>query len=120
MLRRLGARDVDVLRLLGHLRENRHAVAEDLDEPALDESVHVVGLSILSGSHLALVRDVMERMRAAELSDIPVVVGGIIPPEDARALKAMGVAGVYTPKDFQINDIMADIVRLVERAPQAA
>ncbi len=87
---------------------------------ALDESVHVVGLSILSGSHLALVRDVMDRMRAEGLSDIPVVVGGIIPPEDARALKSMGVAGVYTPKDFQINDIMADIVRLVERAPQAA
>ncbi len=87
---------------------------------ALDESVHVVGLSILSGSHLALVRDVMDRMRAEGLCDIPVVVGGIIPPEDARALKAMGVAGVYTPKDFQINDIMADIVRLVERAPQAA
>ena len=87
---------------------------------ALDESVHVVGLSILSGSHLALVRDVMDRMRAEGLSQIPVVVGGIIPPEDARALKAMGVAGVYTPKDFQINDIMADIVRLVERTPQAA
>ena len=87
---------------------------------ALEESVHVVGLSILSGSHLALVRDVMERMRAEGLCDIPVVVGGIIPPQDARALKAMGVAGVYTPKDFQINDIMADIVRLVERAPQAA
>ena len=87
---------------------------------ALDESVHVVGLSILSGSHLALVRDVMDRMRADGMSDIPVVVGGIIPPEDARALKAMGVAGVYTPKDFQINDIMADIVRLVERTTQAA
>jgi ethylmalonyl-CoA mutase len=87
---------------------------------ALDESVHVVGLSILSGSHLALVRDVMDRMRTEGLGAIPVVVGGIIPPEDARALKAMGVAGVYTPKDFQINDIMADIVRLVERKPRAA
>ncbi len=87
---------------------------------ALDESVHVVGLSILSGSHLALVRDVVDRMRAEGLGDIPIVVGGIIPPEDARALKAMGVAGVYTPKDFQINDIMADIVALVERTPQAA
>ncbi len=87
---------------------------------ALDESVHVVGLSILSGSHLALVKDVMDRMRAEGIDDVPVVVGGIIPPDDARALKAMGVAGVYTPKDFQINDIMADIVRLVEKAPQAA
>ncbi len=87
---------------------------------ALDESVHVVGLSILSGSHLALVRDCMDRMRAAGLGDIPVIVGGIIPPEDARALKAMGVAGVYTPKDFQINDIMADIVRLVDGTARAA
>jgi (2R)-ethylmalonyl-CoA mutase len=87
---------------------------------ALDESVHVVGLSILSGSHIALVRDVMERMRAAGLADVPVVVGGIIPPEDAKALKAMGVAAVYTPKDFQLNDIMADIVRLVDQAPAAA
>jgi (2R)-ethylmalonyl-CoA mutase len=87
---------------------------------ALDESVHVVGLSILSGSHIALVRDVMERMRAAGLVDVPVVVGGIIPPEDAKALKAMGVAAVYTPKDFQLNDIMADIVRLVDQAPVAA
>jgi len=80
---------------------------------ALDESVHVVGLSILSGSHVPLVRDVMERMRAAGIGDIPVIVGGIIPPEDARTLKGFGVAAVYTPKDFQLNDIMADIVRLV-------
>jgi ethylmalonyl-CoA mutase len=87
---------------------------------ALDESVHVVGLSILSGSHLALVRDVMDRMRADGMGSIPVIVGGIIPPEDARALKAMGVAGVYTPKDFQINDIMADIVRLVDGTAKAA
>jgi ethylmalonyl-CoA mutase len=87
---------------------------------ALDESVHVVGLSILSGSHLALVRDVMDRMRAEGLGEIPVVVGGIIPPDDARALAAMGVAAVYTPKNFQINDIMADIVRLVEGARAAA
>ena len=72
------------------------------------------------GSHLALVRDVLERMRAEGLGDIPVVVGGIIPPEDARALKALGVAGVYTPKDFQINDIMADIVRLVDVMPVQA
>ena len=87
---------------------------------ALDESVHVVGLSILSGSHVALVGEVMDRMRAAGLADIPVVVGGIIPPEDAKTLAAMGVAGVYTPKDFQLNDIMADIVRLVSPGAVAA
>ena len=74
----------------------------------------------LEGDPGALVKDVMDRMRAEGIDDVPVVVGGIIPPDDARALKAMGVAGVYTPKDFQINDIMADIVRLVERTPQAA
>ncbi len=84
---------------------------------ALEEGVHAVGLSILSGSHLALVGDVMERMKTVGLADIPVVVGGIIPPEDAAQLRDMGVAAVYTPKDFQITDIMADVVRIVaERA----
>ena len=87
---------------------------------AVDESVHVVGLSILSGSHVPLVKEVMERMRAEGLDDIPVVVGGIIPPEDEKTLKAFGVAAVYTPKDFQLNDIMADIVRLVAREAKAA
>ena len=87
---------------------------------ALDESVHVVGLSILSGSHVPLVRDVMDRMRKEGLGDVPVIVGGIIPPEDERTLKSFGVAAVYTPKDFQINDIMADIVRLVDAVPRAA
>jgi ethylmalonyl-CoA mutase len=83
---------------------------------ALEESVHVVGLSILSGSHVPLVRDVMDRMRAAGLGAIPVVVGGIIPVEDEAALKAFGVAAIYTPKNFQLNDIMAGIVRLANVA----
>ncbi len=87
---------------------------------ALDEAVHVVGLSILSGSHVPLVREVVERMRKEGLEDVPVVVGGIIPPEDAKTLKAMGVAAVYTPKDFQLNDIMADIVKLVSEPAMAA
>ena len=82
--------------------------------------MHVVGLSILSGSHVPLVRDVMERMRKAGLDDVPVVVGGIIPTEDEKALKAMGVAAVYTPKDFQLNAIMADIVRIVEAGSERA
>jgi ethylmalonyl-CoA mutase len=80
---------------------------------ALEESVHVVGLSILSGSHLPLVREVLERMRAAGLEDVPVVVGGIIPESDAELLRAQGVARVYTPKDFRLNKIMSDIVDLV-------
>jgi (2R)-ethylmalonyl-CoA mutase len=87
---------------------------------ALDEAVHVVGLSILSGSHVPLVKEVIEKMRKEGLDDIPVVVGGIIPPEDAKTLKAFGVAAVYTPKDFQLNDIMADIVRLVAGNAKAA
>ncbi len=87
---------------------------------ALEEGVHVVGLSILSGSHVALVREVLERMRAAGLDEIPVIAGGIIPPEDAQILKAAGVAAVYTPKDFQLNAIMGDIVKLVGRQAEAA
>ena len=88
---------------------------------ALEEGVHVVGLSILSGSHIPLVTEVMERMRAEGLDDVPVIVGGIIPPEDEAQLKKAGVAAVYTPKDFQLNAIMADIVRIVgEGAKQAA
>ncbi len=87
---------------------------------ALEEGVHVVGLSILSGSHVPLVRDVMERMRAAGLAKIPVIVGGIIPAEDAQTLKAAGVAAIYTPKDFQLNDIMASIVALIDPESRAA
>src|SRR6202008_3804672 len=66
-----------------------------------DEAVHVVGLSILSGSHVPLVEEVTQRMRKDGLDDVPVVVGGIIPPEDAVKLKGFGVAAVFTPKDFQ-------------------
>ena len=86
----------------------------EIVETAREEGVHVVGLSILSGWHVPLVRDVVERMREAGLDDVPVVVGGIIPPEERSTLKAAGVAAVYTPKDFEINRIMADIVRIVD------
>jgi (2R)-ethylmalonyl-CoA mutase len=79
---------------------------------ALEESVHIVGLSILSGSHVPLVRDIMDRMRAAGLGEVPVVVGGIIPAEDEAVLKACGVAAIYTPKNFQLNQIMAGMVEL--------
>ena len=87
---------------------------------AVDESVHVVGLSILSGSHVPLVGEVMSRMRKEGLDDVPVVVGGIIPPEDAAKLKALGVAAVYTPKNFQLNAIMREIVSLVDGLAEAA
>lgn len=77
---------------------------------------HVVGLSILSGSHLDLVRDTIAEMRKAGMENVPLVVGGIIPPEDERALKQMGIRRVYTPKDFRITDIMSDVVDVVEEA----
>ncbi|KGJ16616.1 protein meaA [Paracoccus sanguinis] len=87
---------------------------------AQEQEAHVVGLSILSGSHLPLVEDVLARMRAAGLGHIPVTVGGIIPDEDAKRLTAMGVARVYTPKDFELNRIMMDLVALVDPADRAA
>ena len=83
---------------------------------AKEADAHVVGLSILSGSHLDLVRDTIAEMRKAGLDNVPLVVGGIIPPEDERALKQMGVRRVYTPKDFMITDIMGDVVDVVEAA----
>jgi ethylmalonyl-CoA mutase len=76
--------------------------------------VHCVGLSILSGSHVALTEEALKLLRAAGLGQIPVIVGGIIPPADAERLKAAGVAAVYTPKDFAINGILGAIVREVE------
>ncbi|WP_192884564.1 methylmalonyl-CoA mutase family protein [Paramagnetospirillum kuznetsovii] len=80
---------------------------------ALEEGVHVVGLSILSGSHVPLVTEVLERMKAAGLGDIPVIAGGIIPPEDEKTLLAAGCARIYTPKDYDITAIMGDIVALL-------
>ncbi len=85
-----------------------------------NQRAHVVGLSILSGSHLPLIAEVMDRMRQAGLSHVPVVVGGIIPDTDAMALRAMGVARIYTPKDFELNRIMADIVALADPGQVAA
>ena len=84
------------------------------------QGADVVGLSILSGSHVALVSETLERMRAAGLGHIPVIVGGIIPEDDAAKLRAMGVAAVYTPKDFELNVIMMDIVALLDTAAVAA
>ncbi|WP_299866926.1 protein meaA [uncultured Roseobacter sp.] len=84
---------------------------------AQEDNAHVVGLSILSGSHIPLVEDLMDQMRAAGLGHVPVIVGGIIPDDDAERLRSMGVARVYTPKDFELNTIMMDIVTLAD--PQA-
>ena len=81
---------------------------------AVAEDVHVVGLSVLSGSHLEVVPAVVDGLRAAGAGDVPVLVGGIIPPDDAEALRAQGVAAVFTPKDFELTEIMGQIVDLVQ------
>ncbi len=87
---------------------------------AREKEAHVIGLSILSGSHIPLVKDLMQKLQEANLAHIPVIVGGIIPDDDAERLLAMGVAKVYTPKDFELNSIMADIVTLADPVRTAA
>ncbi|MEM1004861.1 MAG: protein meaA [Pseudomonadota bacterium] len=93
---------------------------EEIVNAAIDEDAHVIGLSILSGSHMPLVKDVLDRLRAKGIAHIPVVVGGIIPDEDAEQLITMGVDKVYTPKNFELNTIMGDIVTLVDPQNLAA
>jgi (2R)-ethylmalonyl-CoA mutase len=87
---------------------------------ALEEGVHVIGLSILSGSHIALAREVIEGMRKAGIAEVPLVLGGIVPPEDEKALKEAGVARVFTPKDYDLTRVMDEIVTIVERAYREA
>ena len=82
-------------------------------QAAEEEGVHMVGLSILSGSHMELVKSVVEELCSRDLANVPVVVGGIIPREDADKLLALGVRAVYTPKDFNLNAIMADMVDVI-------
>ena len=93
---------------------------EQIVAKAIEDQAHVVGLSILSGSHIPLIEELMDRMRAAGLDHVPVVVGGIIPDEDAAKLRGFGVARVYTPKDFELNRIMMDIVALATPTEAAA
>ena len=93
---------------------------EEIIAAAQTEACHVIGLSILSGSHIPLLKDLMARLEAEGLGSIPVIVGGIIPDDDAVRLKSMGVARVYTPKDFELNTIMLDIVALAEPKSVAA
>jgi (2R)-ethylmalonyl-CoA mutase len=79
-----------------------------------------VGLSILSGAHGTLVREVLRRLAELGLDGLPVVVGGIIPAEDAAALRALGVARVFTPKDYALAEVMAELVDLIEQSANAA
>lgn len=87
---------------------------DEIITAARDGAVHVIGLSILSGSHMPLMQELMAKLQAADLNHIPVIVGGIIPDEDAQKLRAMGIARIYTPKDFELNRIMFDIVALAD------
>jgi len=89
---------------------------EQIVAAAVAEDVHCVGLSILSGSHMELVPQVVDGLRAAGLDDVPVVVGGIVPDADARALREAGVAAVYTPKDYDLTGMMSDMVDVIRRA----
>jgi (2R)-ethylmalonyl-CoA mutase len=82
--------------------------------------VHVVGLSILSGSHMELIPDVMRELEEAGAADVPLIVGGIIPAADEKKLLGQGVARVFTPKDFQVTQMMSDIVDLVAERHGAA
>jgi (2R)-ethylmalonyl-CoA mutase len=93
---------------------------EEIVAQVVEERPHVLGLSILSGSHIALIEDLMERLNGAGLADLPVVVGGIIPEDDMQRLREIGVAAVYTPKDYEINRIMGDIVTLADPGVAAA
>jgi (2R)-ethylmalonyl-CoA mutase len=92
----------------------------EIVEAARTERAHLIGLSILSGSHLPLVAELVACMKAAGLAGVPVVVGGIVPPQDAQELRRSGVAAVYTPKDFELNRIMADLLCIVEAAAERA
>ena len=93
---------------------------EEIVAAAKSDDAHVIGLSILSGSHIPLIEDVMARLRAENLTHIPVIAGGIIPEDDAARLRDIGIAGVYTPKDFKLNKIMGDIITLVDPRKIAA
>jgi len=89
---------------------------QQIAQAAEEEGVHMVGLSILSGSHMELVESVLEELRRRDLAQLPVIAGGIIPQEDATKLAALGVSAVYTPKDFSFNTIMADMVDVIREA----
>ncbi len=89
---------------------------EQIVKAALEEGVHLIGLSVLSGSHAEMVEDMFAQLQQAGLAELPVVIGGIIPENDAALLKEKGIAAVYTPKDIDLNGIMMDILNLVRKA----
>ena len=104
------ARDVGMEVVYGGIRMTPYQIVNS----AIEESVHIIGLSILSGSHLILVKEIMEKINLEGLQNTPVIVGGIIPEKDEATLKKMGVSNVYTPKNFDLNFIMEDIVKIID------
>ena len=97
------------------LYEGIRLTPEQIVKSSVEEDVHIIGLSILSGSHVQLVGEIMNEMKKNRIDNIPVIVGGIIPTEDEKILMKSGVQAVYTPKDYLLKDIMSDIVSIVER-----
>ena len=89
---------------------------EQLVVAAIEEGVHIIGLSILSGSHVHLVKTIVQLLKKNNLSKIPVIVGGIIPPVDEKKLISIGVKAVFTPKDFKIEDIMKNLVSIIRKS----
>ncbi len=89
---------------------------QQIAKAALEEGVHLIGLSVLSGSHLELADEIFKELGKADLADIPVIVGGIIPVEDERVLLSKGVAAVYTPKNIDMNTIMLDLVDIIRQS----
>ena len=87
---------------------------KNIAEKAKSEDVHVIGLSILSGSHIPLVSELINEMKISELKNIPIIIGGIVPEDDVKKLKRLGVSRIYTPKDYDINQIMLDIIKVAE------
>ena len=87
---------------------------KNIAEKAKSEDVHVIGLSILSGSHIPLVSELINEMKISELKNIPIIIGGIVPEDDVEKLKRLGVSRIYTPKDYDINQIMLDIIKVAE------
>ena len=96
------------------LYEGIRLTPEQIVKSSVEEDVHIIGLSILSGSHIQLVSEIMKELKKNNIDNIPVIVGGIIPVEDEKILLRNGVKAVYTPKNYQMSDIMSDIVSIVE------
>jgi (2R)-ethylmalonyl-CoA mutase len=102
------ARDIGMSVIYNGIRHS----PEDIVAEAKAKKPHLIGLSILSGSHISLAQDVMTKLKESGLSDVKVIAGGIIPPEDEAALKSAGVSAVFSPKDYDLNAIMHEIVEL--------